>query len=234
MVVKCISDKGRRFRWNHLGSLGNCSSLDKRRHTAKGYTARIGRTAKGMNIVNLRWSLVKITAMIPVNKFSEDEFLVMTTRNGICKRIKLSDLETARKGGIRALTLEEGDELISVRRTDGNQQMILATRNGMAICFDENDVRPMGRTAMGVRGIKLEGDDFVIGAVRTRPNATLLTITDNGYGKRTPIDEYLRGGEDAREPQKRGGKGLLNYRITENWPDRNPDGYRGRCNSNIG
>jgi DNA gyrase subunit A len=170
-----------------------------------------------MNIVNLLplEPEEKVTAMIPVNKFSEDEYLVMTTRNGICKRIKLSELETSRKGGIRALTLEDGDDLISVRKTDGNQQMILATRNGMAICFDENDIRPMGRSAMGVRGIRLEGDDYVIGAVRTRPNATLLTITDNGYGKRTPVDEYLRGGEDEREPQKRGGKGLINYRITE-------------------
>jgi DNA gyrase subunit A len=189
-----------------------------RLYNKKGYTIpESSRTARGMNIVNLLplEPEEKVTAMIPVNKFSEDEYLVMTTRNGICKRIKLSELETSRKGGIRALTLEDGDDLISVRKTDGNQQMILATRNGMAICFDENDIRPMGRSAMGVRGIRLEGDDYVIGAVRTRPNATLLTITDNGYGKRTPVDEYLRGGEDEREPQKRGGKGLINYRITE-------------------
>lgn len=189
-----------------------------RLYNKKGYTIpEASRTARGMNIVNLLplEPEEKVTAMIPVNKFSEDEYLVMTTRNGICKRIKLSELETSRKGGIRALTLEDGDDLISVRKTDGNQQMILATRNGMAICFDENDIRPMGRSAMGVRGIRLEGDDYVIGAVRTRPNATLLTITDNGYGKRTPVDEYLRGGEDEREPQKRGGKGLINYRITE-------------------
>ena len=189
-----------------------------RLYNKKGYTIpESSRTARGMNIVNLLplEPEEKVTAMIPVNKFSEDEYLVMTTRNGICKRIKLSELETSRKGGIRALTLEDGDDLISVRKTDGNQQMILATRNGMAICFDENDIRPMGRSAMGVRGIRLEGDDYVIGAVRTRPNATLLSITDNGYGKRTPVDEYLRGGEDEREPQKRGGKGLINYRITE-------------------
>ena len=140
-----------------------------RLYNKKGYTIpESSRTARGMNIVNLLplEPEEKVTAMIPVNKFSEDEYLVMTTRNGICKRIKLSELETSRKGGIRALTLEDGDDLISVRKTDGNQQMILATRNGMAICFDENDIRPMGRSAMGVRGIRLEGDDYVIGAVR--------------------------------------------------------------------
>lgn len=176
-----------------------------------------GRTAKGMNIVNLLplEPEEKVTAMIPVQDFTEDEYLVMTTKNGTVKRTKLSDLDTIRKGGIRALTLEEGDELISVRRTDGTHKIIIATRNGMAICFDENDIRPMGRTAMGVRGIRLEGDDYVIGAVQTIPGGALLTITENGYGKRTPVEEYLRGGEEERQPQRRGGKGLLNYRLTE-------------------
>ncbi|NLM61894.1 MAG: DNA gyrase subunit A [Clostridiales bacterium] len=187
-------------------------------YNKKGYMIpESGRTAKGMNIVNLLplEPEEKVTAMIPVQEFTDEEYLVMTTKKGTVKRTKLSDFDTVRKGGIRALTLEEGDELISVRRTDGNQKIIIATRNGMAICFDENDIRPMGRSAIGVRGIRLEGDDYVIGAVQTITGGTLLTITENGYGKRTPVDEYLRGGEDERQPQRRGGKGLLNYRITE-------------------
>jgi len=189
-----------------------------RLYNKKGYMVpEAGRTAKGMNIVNLLplEPDEKVTAMIPVREFTDNEYLVMVTRKGTVKRIQLSALDTVRKGGIRALTIEEGDELISVRKTDGNQSIIIATRNGMAICFDENDIRPMGRNAGGVRGIKLDEGDYVIGAARARKGGTLLTITENGYGKRTYIEEYLRGGDDDRQPQRRGGKGLVNYRITE-------------------
>lgn len=189
-----------------------------RLYNKKGYMVpEAGRTAKGMNIVNLLplEAEEKVTAMIPVREFKEDEFLVMITRQGTVKRIQLSDLDTVRKGGIRALTIDEGDELISVRRTDGTQQIIIATRNGMAICFDENDVRSMGRTAGGVRGIRLDDGDYVIGAARARAGGTVLTITENGYGKRTPIEEYMRGSDEDKSPQKRGGKGLVNYRITD-------------------
>jgi DNA gyrase subunit A len=153
--------------------------------------------------------------MIPVREFTDDEYLVMITRKGTVKRIQLSELDTVRKGGIRALTIDEGDELISVRRTDGKQQLIVATRNGMAICFDENDIRVMGRAAGGVRGIRLDEGDYVIGAARARLGGTLLTITENGYGKRTPIEEYMRGSDEDKQPQHRGGKGLVNYRITD-------------------
>lgn len=113
------------------------------------------------------------------------------------------------------MNIEEGNELISVRRTDGSQSIVIATRKGMAICFRESDIRVMGRAAGGVRGIMLEEGDYVIGAARARKGGTLLTITENGYGKRTPLEEYLRGSDENRQPQKRGGKGLVNYRLTE-------------------
>jgi len=189
-----------------------------RLYNKKGYMVpEAGRTAKGMNIVNLLplEPEEKVTTMIPVREFTDNEYLIMVTRRGTVKRIQLSALDTIRKGGIRALTLEEGDELISVRKTDGDQSIIIASRNGMAICFDENDIRPMGRSAGGVRGIKLDDGDYVIGAARARKGGTLLTITENGYGKRTHIEEYLRGNEEDKQPQRRGGKGLVNYRITE-------------------
>lgn len=190
-----------------------------RLYNKKGYMIpESARTAKGMNLVNLLplEPDEKVTATIPVREFSEFMYLIMVTRDGTVKRMHLSDLETARSNGIRAVTLKENDELIAVRKTDGAQQMILATRKGKAICFDENDIRPMGRTAAGVMGIRLDEGDYVIGAARAREGGTLLSITDNGYGKRTPIEEYLRGGDsDEKQPQKRGGKGLINYNITE-------------------
>jgi DNA gyrase subunit A len=130
----------------------------------------------------------------------------------------MTELKNIRNVGIRAITLADDDELISVRETDGTQKILIATHDGMAICFCETDLRPMGRTAMGVRGIRLRKGDYCIGAARTREGGSVLTVTENGYGKRTPIDEYLRGvtcetGE--KEAQNRGGLGLKNYNITK-------------------
>ncbi len=181
----------------------------------KGYLIpEAGRTAKGTNIVNILpfEQGERVTAMIHVREFPDDQFLVMITRNGTVKRLRLSVLNTARKAGIRAITLEEDDELICVRQTDGNQNILIATHDGMAICFSEADVRVMGRDAAGVRGIRLRADDYVIGAARARQSGALLTVTENGYGKRTAIDEYLRG--DDGQPQRRGGLGLKSYSLT--------------------
>jgi DNA gyrase subunit A len=174
-----------------------------------------GRTAKGTNIVNILplEPGERVTAMIHLREFPDDRFLVMVTRNGTVKRLCLSVLNTTRKTGIRAITLEEGDELICVRQTDGEQNILIATHEGMAICFRETDVRVMGRDAAGVRGIRLREGDYVIGAARARPSGALLTVTENGYGKRTAIEEYLRG--ENGEPQHRGGYGLKNYNLTE-------------------
>jgi DNA gyrase subunit A len=174
-----------------------------------------GRTARGMNLQNLMAleEGEKVTAMIPVRQDDEAEYLVMVTKAGTVKRIKLKDLDTIRKGGIRAVNLNEGDELIAVRKTDGNQDIVIATREGYAICFKETDARSMGRTAAGVRGIRLKQGDYVIGAARAKPNACLLTITELGYGKRTELDEYRRGADN--EVQRRGGMGKRNYKITE-------------------
>ena len=185
-------------------------------HRKKGYQIpEAGRTAKGTNIVNVLplEPEEKVTAMIQVSEFDDESYLVMVTRNGTVKRVTLPTIYTARKAGIRCITLEEGDELISVLHTDGQQNVLMATRNGMAICFKETDARPMGRDATGVRGIRLKGEDYVVGAEVALAGKTLLTVTENGYGKRTPVEEYLRG--DAGEPQNRGGTGLKNYNITE-------------------
>ena len=186
-------------------------------HRRKGYQIpEAGRTAKGTNLVNILpfEPGEKVTAGITVHEFDEDN-LVFVTKNGVVKRLTLSSLNTARKAGIRALTLTEGDELIAVMKTDGNQDIMLATANGMAICFNENDVRVMGRDAAGVRGIALDADDYVVGAGIAEKGKQLLTVTEFGYGKRTQIEEYMRLGEDGqRRPQQRGGKGLKNYNIT--------------------
>ena len=153
--------------------------------------------------------------MVITREFHEDEYLMMVTAQGTVKRIPFIALKTNRKGGIRALTLNEGDHLINVIRTGGNDNILLATRDGMAICFNENDVRPMGRDAAGVRGITLAEGDFVVGAERYEEGKTLLTITENGFGKRTELIEYLRTGpEGEKVAQSRGGKGLKNYNIT--------------------
>ena len=153
----------------------------------------------------------KVTAMIHLREFPEDRYLVMVTRSGTVKRIQLSSIYTARKAGIRCITLDEGDELICVRETDGDQAILIVTHDGMAICFKETDVRCMGRDAAGVRGINLRPGDYVVGAARAKRDHQVLMITENGYGKRTDMDEYIR----ADGPQKRGGFGLKGYNITE-------------------
>ncbi len=187
-------------------------------HRVKGYLIpEAGRNAKGKNIVNILplEPGEKGTAMIPVREFSEEIFLVMITKQGEIKRISLKELYTVRKTGFRAFDLEEGDELISILKTDGLQNVIVATKDGMAICFKETDVRTTGRGAGGVRAIRLEEGDCVIGASSTSDGTALLTITENGYGKRTAVEEYLRSDGEDKEPQRRGGKGLKNYSITE-------------------
>ena len=188
-------------------------------HHRKGYQIpESGRTARGTAIINVLplEQGESVTAMVVTREFHEDEFLMMVTMQGTVKRIPFIALKTNRKGGIRALTLDEGDHLINVIRTNGDDNMILATRNGMAICFNENDVRPMGRDAMGVKGITLVDDDYVIGAEKAEEGKTLLTVTEHGFGKRTELCEYLRTGPNGEKmPQSRGGKGLKNYNITE-------------------
>ena len=186
-------------------------------HRRKGYQIpEAGRTAKGTNLVNILpfEPGEKVTAGITVHEFDED-YLVFVTRNGTVKRLELASLNTARKAGIRALTLSEGDELIAVMKTDGKQDILLASANGMVICFNENDVRVMGRDAAGVRGMMLDAGDYVVGAGIAAKAKQLLSVTEYGYGKRTEIEAYLRLGEDGqRRPQNRGGKGLKGYNIT--------------------
>ena len=186
-------------------------------HRRKGYQIpEAGRTAKGTNLVNILpfEPGEKVTAGITVHEFDED-YLVFVTRNGTVKRLELASLNTARKAGIRALTLSEGDELIAVMKTDGKQDILLASANGMVICFNENDVRVMGRDAAGVRGMMLDAGDYVVGAGIALRGKQLLSVTECGYGKRTEIESYLRLGEDGqRRPQNRGGKGLKGYNIT--------------------
>ena len=186
-------------------------------HRRKGYQiAEAGRTAKGTNLVNILpfEPGEKVTAGITVHEFDED-YLVFVTKNGTVKRLELASLNTARKAGIRALTLSEGDELIAVMKTDGKQDIMLASADGMAICFNENDVRVMGRDAAGVRGMALDAGDSIVGAGIAAKGKQLLSVTEYGYGKRTDIEEYMRLGDDGvRRPQQRGGKGLKNYNIT--------------------
>ncbi|MPN00624.1 DNA gyrase subunit A [bioreactor metagenome] len=154
----------------------------------------------------------KVNAMLHFREFEQDAYLVMVTRNGTVKRMELAALKNIRNVGIRALRLDEGDSLISVQLTDGTRNILIATHRGMAICFRETDVRSMGRDATGVRGIRLRAGDFVVGAVQTGSEGCLLMVTENGYGKRTPIQEYVRG---DGEPQYRGGYGLKGYNVTE-------------------
>ncbi len=187
-------------------------------HHRKGYQIpEAGRTARGTAIVNVLplEPGESVTAMVITREFNENEYLMMVTSQGTVKRIPFIALKTNRRTGIRAITLEEGDHLINVIRTEGNDNVILATAEGMAICFNENDVRPMGRDAAGVRGILLSKTDFVVGAEKAEEGKTLLTITENGFGKRTELIEYLRTGPNGEKiPQGRGGKGLKNYNIT--------------------
>ena len=186
-------------------------------HRRKGYQIpEGGRVAKGTNIVNILplEPGEKVTAGLTVRNFDEDN-LMFVTRHGTVKRVSLQSLNTARKAGIRALTLADGDELIAVMKTNGEQNILLATADGMAICFSESDVRVMGRDAAGVRGIALSEGDYVVGAGIAEEGKQLLTVTELGYGKRTEIAEYMRLGENGqRSPQLRGGKGLKNYNLT--------------------
>ena len=187
-------------------------------HHRKGYQIpEAGRTARGTAIVNVLplEPGETVTAMVVTREFNDHEYLLMATRKGVVKRLPFVALKTNRKGGIRALTLEEDDHLINVIRTNGSDNIILATAQGMAICFNETDVRCMGRDAGGVRGISLNEGDYVVGAEKYEEGKTLLTVTENGYGKRTNLPEYLRTGPDGEKiPQSRGGKGLKNYNIT--------------------
>jgi DNA gyrase subunit A len=180
----------------------------------KGYQIpEASRTSRGAPIVNFVpvESDERVQAMLHVREIGGEQYIFFATANGTVKRMGLDELKNIRNSGIRALTLDEGDKLISVSLTDGNQNILMATANGMAICFQETDVRAMGRTAMGVRGIKLREGDRVIGAGCTADNTTILSVTENGFGKRTPVEEYLRGGE----VQGRGGYGMKNYTVTE-------------------
>ena len=177
----------------------------------KGYQIpESGKTAKGTNIVNILQveQGEKVQTMIHTRELDNpDLYLVMVTRNGTVKRLPVTALKNIRNSGIRALRLEEGDQLISVRETDGTKKILIATHDGMAVCFDENDVRPMGRDAVGVRGIRLREGDYVVSAARATAGRTVLTITEKGYGKRTPVEDY--------RVTNRGGIGIKNYAVTE-------------------
>ncbi|MBQ6466301.1 MAG: DNA gyrase subunit A [Oscillospiraceae bacterium] len=179
-------------------------------YVKKGYRIpEAGRGARGTNLVNILQldPGEKVSAMIRGRGFEEDSYLVFVTRNGTVKRMAQSALKNIRVSGIRALNLDEGDELITVIPTAGDENILIATHRGMAACFNENDVRPMGRTAVGVRGIRLRSGDYVVGADSTSAGSTLLTVTEKGYGKRSPVEEYSVHG--------RGGLGLKNYNVTQ-------------------
>ncbi len=177
----------------------------------KGYQiAEAGRTARGTNIVNVLQvdGDERVTEMIHTRDLTaQDRYLVMMTRNGTVKRIAMDALRNLRNNGLRVITLEEGDELITVRETDGTRNILIATHDGQAICFAETDVRVMGRTAVGVRGIRLKEGDYVVGAARATPGKAVLSITQNGYGKRTAVEEYRH--------TRRGGLGIRNYMVTD-------------------
>ena len=187
-------------------------------HHRKGYQIpEAGRTARGTAMINVLPLLPEesVTAVVITREFHEHEYLVMVTKKGTVKRIPFIALSTNRKTGIRAITLDEDDQLVNVMRTEGDDNILITTAHGMAICFNENDVRPMGRDAAGVRGIMLSGDDYVVGAEKAEEGKTLLTVTEKGYGKRTELSEYLRTGPNGEKvAQSRGGKGLKNYNIT--------------------
>ena len=177
----------------------------------KGYQIpESGKTAKGTNIVNILQVEAgeRVQAMLHFREQTDEElYLFMTTRNGTVKRLEVSALKNLRNNGIRALTLDEGDQLISVTETRGHDRMLIATHDGQAVCFDETDVRAMGRIAVGVRGIRLRDGDYVVGAARADADKTVLSITERGFGKRTPVEEY--------RITNRGGLGIRNYMVTE-------------------
>ena len=177
----------------------------------KGYLIpESGKAAKGTNIVNILQVETgeRVQAMLHFRETGDDQlYLFMTTRNGTVKRLEVSALKNLRNNGIRALTLDEGDELINVQETHGSDRILIATHDGQAVCFDETDVRAMGRTAVGVRGIRLREGDYVVGAAKAVPGKTVLSITERGYGKRTAVEEY--------RITARGGLGIRNYMVTE-------------------
>ena len=177
----------------------------------KGYQIpESGKAAKGTNIVNIIQVETgeRVQTMLHFREKSEEEiYLTMVTRNGTVKRLPVETLKNLRNNGIRALNLDEGDELVTVRETDGHQRILIATHDGMAVVFDETDVRPMGRTAVGVRGIRLREGDYVVGAARAQEGKQVLSITENGFGKQTPVEEY--------RITNRGGLGIKNYMVTE-------------------
>ena len=177
----------------------------------KGYLIpESGKAAKGTNIVNILQVETgeRVQAMLHFRETGDDQlYLFMTTRNGTVKRLGVSALKNLRNNGIRALTLDEGDRLIDVLETHGSDRILIATHDGQAVCFDETDVRAMGRTAVGVRGIRLREDDYVVGAAKAQPGKTVLSITERGFGKRTPVEEY--------RITARGGLGIRNYMVTE-------------------
>ena len=176
----------------------------------KGYQIpESGKAAKGTNIVNVLQveGGERVQAMLHVEETEGESYLMMVTRKGTVKRLALSSLKNIRVSGIRAIKMDEDDQLVEVRQTDGQQKILIATHDGMAVCFDENDVRVMGRDAYGVRGIKLRDGDYVVGAIPATAGKTVLSITENGYGKRTPVEEY--------RITNRGGLGIKNYAVTE-------------------
>ena len=168
-----------------------------------------GRQAKGTAIVNLLelGGDEKVSAVIPIEECREGLYLIMATRNGLVKKTRLTEYDNIRRGGLLAVSLRENDELIDVRLTDGEKDIILVTREGMSIRFRESDVRPLGRVSQGVKGITLEDGDYVVAMATSREDSTLLVVTENGFGKRTELEEY--------KTQIRGGKGILTYRVTE-------------------
>jgi DNA gyrase subunit A len=179
-------------------------------HWLKAYQIPEGsRTSKGKALVNMvrLEQNERITANIPVREFNPDQYLVMVTKKGVVKRCKLDLFNNPRAGGIRAITLDEGDELVNVLLTDGNSYMMIATKNGMAVRFHENDARSIGRTARGVKGISLRNGDEVIDTIICHDNDTILTVTEKGYGKRTPVTEY--------RIVRRGGVGVTNIKCTD-------------------
>lgn len=176
----------------------------------KGYQIpEAGRAAKGQNIINLLEIEPgeKITAMFPIREFTDDKYMVFVTKYGTIKRVVLSDLQNIRKVGLRALSLAEGDLLVDVRLTEGHENILIATHQGRAITFDETEVRAMGRQAAGVRGIRLADGDYVVGAARARKGAQVLSVTENGYGKRTPVEDF--------SIHHRGGGGILLHGLTD-------------------
>lgn len=181
-----------------------------RAYKSRGFEIAAGsRFSKGTNVINLLplMSGEKVTSMIRVREFNDGEYMLMSTKNGTVKKTPIMDYANIRKSGVIAIIIDEGDELESVVRTTGDDNIILASNCGKAIKFNENDVRSMGRVTRGVRGIRLEEDDFLVGMAVERENATLLSVTEKGYGKRTALSEYRL--------QTRGGKGIGNYNITD-------------------